>query len=112
LSDGKLGRLYEEAATLEAMRGREKDAPGAKLSWFFVVYKHGSEYLGSAVVEAYGPADAALRLSEAAVDPGRGNMTMMPLAPEQLPPEDRRCKLLTEAEVKELWPGGEAKEGA
>lgn len=88
--------------TLAAVRAIEVEK--GVLSWFFVVYQHGRENLGSAVVEAHGPADAALRLSEAGVDPGRGNMTMMPLAPEQLPPEDRRCKLLTKEEVQELWP--------
>ena len=87
---------------LDALRSVEE--AGGKLSWFFVVYRDGKEYLGSVVVEAYGPADAALRLSEAQVDPGRGGLTMMPLAAEQLPPEDRRGRLLSEIEVNELWP--------
>lgn len=94
--------MADGSTTLAAVRAIE--VAGGKLSWFFVVYKDGKEYLGSAVVEAYGPADAALRLSEVEVDPGRGSLTMMPLAPEQLPPEDLRGKLLTEAQVKALWP--------
>lgn len=94
-----------------------KDAPTSKLEdlrkvelergvreWYLLVFVDGKEQLGAAIVEARGPADAALRTAEMGIDPGRGRVTMTTVALEYLPAPDKRDRLLTFAEVREIFP--------
>ena len=99
----------ENLKTLGEMRAVEVEKN--VLGWYFITYVDGKEDLGSTVIEAYGPADAALRSSEAGVDPGRGSIRMTTVAPVQLPPADKRGRFLTPAEVKGLWPAVAAATG-
>jgi hypothetical protein len=74
------------------------------VEWYFMTFSDGGERLGSALVEACGPADAALKVSEAGIDPGRGRVVMTTVPESKLPPADKRNRLLTEAEVAEIFP--------
>mgnify|MGYP001565045476 CR=1 FL=1 len=72
--------------------------------WYFMIFTDGPEHLGSAIVEAFGPADALLATATLNIDPGRGRVVMTPVAPQHLPAEAFRNRLLTKAEVASFWP--------
>lgn len=93
--------------TLAAVQAEEKER--GVTAWHFMTFMDGSEHLGAAMVEAYGPADALLAAAAKDIDPGRGRVVMTTLALQHLPAEGFRNRLLTKAEVESLWPQEGAK---
>ena len=88
--------------TLASVRAAERER--ALRGWYFMTFVDGGEHLGSAILEACGPADAALTAADLNIDPGRGRVVMTTVAPEHLPTESLRNRLLTRDEVESFWP--------
>lgn len=87
---------------------REAEKAAGKQQWILMIFTDGKEKLGCAVIQAFGPVDAHAIAIESNIDPGRGSITMMPLAAEHLPPEDKRGRLMTFEEAEALWPAAPA----
>lgn len=83
---------------------REAEKARGQQQWILMIFTDGKEKLGCAVIHAFGPVDAHAIALETNIDPGRGTITMMPLAAEHLPPEDKRGRLITFEEAEALWP--------
>jgi hypothetical protein len=62
-------------------------------------------FRGAVVIQAHGVTDAATKCHALNINPG-GQVMALPMPPEILAqvPESYRNRLLTKAEVKELWP--------
>lgn len=80
-------------------------------AWHFMTFWDGSEHLGAAILEAFGPVDALLAAAEKDIDPGRGRVVMTTVAALHLPAEAFRDRLLTRAEVASFWPEPPGAEG-
>lgn len=88
--------------TLASIRAAEQER--GERAWYFLTFMEEKEHLGATVIEACGPADAALTAAEKSIDPGRGRVIMTTVAAQHLPAEEFRGRLLTKAEVESFWP--------
>lgn len=96
--------MTDRALRWQRLRG-EEIATG-KRGWWYLSYATQTTFLGGVILEAHGPMDAFTQSSLLGLNPG-GAALGFPF-PEgdvvPLPPERFRNRLLTRAEVQEMWP--------
>jgi hypothetical protein len=72
------------------------------LRWFYCSFA-GEHFNGAVIIQAHGVADCSLRAHRKKINPG-GELAAWEVTQERLPPEKYRNRLLTKAEILELWP--------
>lgn len=77
------------------------------LSWWYLSYAD-EKFNGAVVIQAHGPTEAAYLSNYRKINPG-GEILILSIPEDAIPPEEYRNRLLTKEEVMAIWPEGEWK---
>ena len=73
------------------------------LRWWYLSYAD-EDFLGGLVIEAHGPTEAVYLSHHRGINPG-GEVLIIPIPSDNLPPDEYRNRLLTKAELDTIWEG-------
>lgn len=86
-------------ARLKQLLAEEASQP---LGWWYLSYADEEKFRGGVIIAAHGFTGAAYMANILKFSPG-GQVTGLPIPPEELPAQKYRNRLLTLAELNECW---------
>lgn len=72
------------------------------LSWWYLSYAGETEFLGGLIIQAHGPTEATYLSRHRGISPG-GEVLILQVPDDQLPPDEYRNRLLTRQELNTFW---------
>lgn len=72
------------------------------LSWWFLSYADDDGFRGGVIIQAHGQTEAVYLSSHRGISPG-GEIRIIPIPDEFLPPDEYRNRLLTRPELNTFW---------